>query len=127
MALLKTFTGGTTAPVADTKPPELSDITHFVGPTSARIDWKTNEPASSQVEYGKTQNYGSFAPPQPQNDPTAIGPDGKPLSAGVVTHSVVLTGLEPNTTYHYRVKSKDKAGNEAISQDKTFKTTVPEE
>ncbi len=117
--------GGTT-PTADTKAPTFSNITHTAGTNSARIDWKTDEPASTQVEYGKTENYGSFAPAQPQNDPTAVGPDGKPVSAGVVTHSVVLTGLEPNTTYYYRVKSKDKAGNEAVSDRKSFKTTVPE-
>ena len=40
-----------------------------------------------------------------------------------MTHSVVLTGLQPNTEYHYRVKSKDKAGNLAVSDDKTFTTS----
>jgi hypothetical protein len=38
-------------------------------------------------------------------------------------HSITLSGLEPNTAYHYRVKSKDTAGNEASSMDNIFITS----
>ena len=62
------------------------------------ITWTTNELATSQVEYGPDSNYGMTTP----------------LDGYMVTsHSVVLGGLSPKTTYHYRVKSKDVAGNEA--------------
>ena len=37
---------------------------------------------------------------------------------------VVLSGLSPGTTYHYRVKSQDVYGNEAVSIDDTFATTA---
>ena len=47
------------------------------------------------------------------------------MDANLVTsHNVTLTGLIANTKYHYRVKSNDASGNEAISKDYTF-TTLP--
>jgi hypothetical protein len=97
-----------------------------VSVTSASIGWQTDELSSSQVEYGTSDAYGKLEPAQPDKDPTALGTDGKPLFAGVIDHAVVLTGLQPNTTYHYRVKSKDAAGNEAVSDDRTFATTSAE-
>ena len=116
---------------ADTTLPVISSIVQptspdTLGPTSASILWKTDELSSSQVEYGTSEAYGTLKPTPPDTDPTVRGTDGKSLSAGVIDHSVVLTGLQPNTTYNYRVKSKDAAGNEAISQDKTFTTISPD-
>jgi len=40
----------------------------------------------------------------------------------VTSHQQRLAGLSPNTTYHYRVKSSDAAGNPAASPDRTFTT-----
>ncbi|HIE16935.1 MAG TPA: zinc-ribbon domain-containing protein [Dehalococcoidia bacterium] len=114
-------TSGTPTPTVDTTKPIIKNITAVAGATSAAIRWETNEPSSSQVEYGTSDSYGSVAPAVPDHDPTG----GESL--GVVDHLVNLTGLEPETTYHYRVKSKDKAGNEAVSEDKTFTTTALEE
>jgi beta-lactamase superfamily II metal-dependent hydrolase len=80
-----------------------SDITT----STATITWTTNEPATSQVEHGETVEYGNSAP----------------LDKNLVTnHSVKLSGLESNTTYHFRVKSRDAAGNEAVSEDNAFAT-----
>jgi hypothetical protein len=116
--------GGTT-PATDTTPPTISTVKATPHIASAIITWKTNEPASSQVEYGLNTTYGSVAPAQPQNDPST----GQSL--GVVDHSVTLGGtsspLQQGITYHYRVKSKDKAGNEAVSGDATFTTLTAEE
>jgi len=120
-------TGGTGG--IDTKAPIISKIQATAGTTNARIDWETSEPASSQVEYGTNQQSTSLEPAQPTNDPTSLDAEGNPTSAGVVTHSVTMTGLSPSTpannvTYHYRVRSKDAAGNEAVSDWKTFQTTI---
>jgi phosphodiesterase/alkaline phosphatase D-like protein len=98
-------------------PPTSPDT---LGPTSASINWTTDELSSSQVEYGTTTTYGISKPDPPSDDPSS----GQ--SVGVITHPVVLTGLQANTTYHYRVKSKDAAGNEAVSDDQTFTTTSVE-
>ncbi len=124
LAFFKSSTGGTGSAV-DTTKPVISNVTATASLTTAVITWTTNEPASTQVEYGKTKENTSLSPTQPDTDPSTGA------SAGVVTHSVTLTGLEPSTTannitYYYRVKSKDKAGNEAVSDWKSFNTLVPE-
>jgi len=80
-----------------------SVITH----NSAEITWSTSEPADSRVEYGPTQSYGSLS---------SIDP------AFVAQHKVLLTGLSPSTTYHFRVISKDKSGKSHFSGDYTFTT-----
>src|SRR5439155_3234534 len=59
--------------------------------------------------YGPTAAYGSFS---------AL--DG----ALVTAHSRVLAGLAAGTAYHYRVRSRDAAGNLAVSADLSF-TTPP--
>ena len=45
-------------------------------------------------------------------------------SPRVTSHSVHITGLAPGTIYHYRVKSKDAAGNPSVSADFTFTTAA---
>lgn len=119
--LLQSSTGGTTV---DTKQPVITGAKATVGVGAVVISWKTDEPSSSQVEYGKTNTYGSVTPAQPQDDPTT----GQSL--GVVDHAINISAasLEQEVTYHYRVKSKDKSGNEAVSDDnKTFTTIKPPE
>jgi hypothetical protein len=75
--------------------------------TSATITWTTDQASSSQVDYGTTSAYGSSSA----------------LSQTLVTsHSVQLSGLTANTTYHYRVDSTD-AGGTTSSGDVTFTTT----
>ena len=102
----------------DTTPPTISNVSVvFKTKSGAIITWKTDEPASSQVEYGRTPSYGSLYPAQPLNDPVSG------MSEGVTSHTVNLRGLQSGMTYHFKVKSKDAAGNEAKSTgDRTFKT-----
>jgi RHS repeat-associated protein len=93
--------------IIDTQPPVISSISAAPGQIQCSITWITNEPATSQIEYGLTNSYGSVTPLQTQ----------------LVTNPIVnLTGLTPNTIYHYRIKSKDAAGNEALSNDAMFLT-----
>ena len=90
--------------------PLISDVlVSGVTNASTLISWKTSEPANSQVEYGKTTDYGSSTS---LNDHL------------VTSHSVSLNALQPNTTYHFRVRSKDNLGNNAESADYTFTTQV---
>jgi len=95
----------------ETQPPLISNVTATnITSSSARIAWNTDEPADSQVEYGLDTNYGSFSALDPSR---------------VTSHAITLAGLAGNTTYHYRVNSKDAAGNLAVSDDFTF-TTLPD-
>jgi glucose/arabinose dehydrogenase/PKD repeat protein len=92
----------------DTAAPTISAVSSSnVTSSSATISWTTNEPATSQIEYGTTTAYGTL---------TAIDP------SLVTLHSVALSGLAPQTTYRYRVRSKDAAGNERLGSNTTFTT-----
>lgn len=73
---------------------------------SAQITWRTDIPANSYVEFGKTTDYGRLA--------------GKDDSAK--THSVQLTGLQPDTAYHFRAESKSSTGASVSSKDFSFRT-----
>ena len=96
--------------VLDTTAPTISGRTATnITASSAQITWTTNEPATSRVEYGLTTAYGSST----TLDPTLV-----------TAHSVALTGLAPNTTYNYRVRSIDAAGNELVSANSTFRTAA---
>ncbi|KXB09118.1 hypothetical protein AKJ35_01370, partial [candidate division MSBL1 archaeon SCGC-AAA833F18] len=91
----------------DVTPPTISGLTESgVDKDSATIEWTTDEPADSIVEYGKTQSYGST----------------KSDTSLVTSHSITLTGLDPDNTYHYRVKSTDNAGNTTTTSDQQFTT-----
>jgi hypothetical protein len=95
---------------ADISSPILMSISSgTAGQTMATITWSTNEGATSRVEYGPTDAYGSF---------TTID------SNLVTSHSVALVGLTSNTTYHYRILSSDASSNAAVSIDQTFTTAV---
>lgn len=117
-SLFSTTSGSSTG--ADTTAPTFSNISATAGETSARIDWETNEPASSQVEYGTTSSY-ELGTTTMENDPFSGA------SMGVLTHSIVLSDLELDITYHYRIKSRDAAGNEGVSEDATFTTAATTE
>ena len=100
----------TTAGPADTTPPVISGVgTASLAATSVNVQWTTNEASDSQVEYGPTTAYGTSSTLNP---------------SPVTTHVVPLSGLTPNTPYHYRVKSRDVATNLATSGDFTFTTPV---
>ncbi|TSC92841.1 MAG: fibronectin type III domain-containing protein [Candidatus Berkelbacteria bacterium Licking1014_7] len=83
--------------------PQVSNIKA----TSVVITWATDKSSSSIVNFGATTNYGA----QMGN-----------FTEKVKDHTVYLTGLTPNTTYHYKVASEDRAGNIGESEDKTFAT-----
>lgn len=74
--------------------------------SSARVTWTTNESASSIVQYGKNENYES------QKSTTKL----------LTTHSVILTGLQKATSYHYRLRLEDAAGNPTVTTDQIFTT-----
>ena len=99
----------TTLATADKTPPTISGVNvSNITELSAIITWTTNEPATSQVEYGKTETYGSTT-----TEDTNL----------TINHSVTLTELDDNTTYNFRVMSKDAGGNGATSPtNQTFKT-----
>jgi hypothetical protein len=95
----------------DTNAPTILNIqAEDITPTSVGIVWVTDELATSIVQYGLTTSYSNAVT----------------NSARVINHSMALTGLSPETLYHYRVRSVDAAGNMRTSGDMTFTTAVPD-
>ncbi|WP_426592550.1 galactose oxidase-like domain-containing protein [Cellulomonas sp. McL0617] len=105
-------TGATvTTPALDTVPPTISGVTATsITQTSATVTWATDEASSSQVDYGPSAGYG-----------TSTTLDTNRVTA----HSQAIGGLSAATTYHYRVRSTDAAGNLALSTDRTLTTLSP--
>lgn len=106
----------TTFAGTDNTPPVISNMSAIPGANSATITWDTNETASEYVEFG-TQII-----------------SGKPVYNKIVgsrvfrssPHTVMLPGdLLPNTTYFFRVRSLDGAGNESISAGSDVTTLPP--
>jgi len=96
------------SPPPDTTPPVISGVAvSAIGQTTATISWTTDEPATTQVDYGPTSAYGTTTP----------------LNTSLTTsHSQILSGLTASSTYHYRVRSVDAAANVAASVDASFTT-----
>jgi len=87
----------------------ISNVASAPKSNQATITWSTDDASSSQVEYGTATTYGST---------TTLS------TTEVTSHSVLITKLTPNTTYHYRVLSTSATG-EATSTDATFTTKDP--
>jgi Fe-S cluster assembly iron-binding protein IscA len=92
--------------IVDTIPPFLESIRAInIGKDTAEILWSSNEIADSRVEY--------WASPNQSTD----------LDTNLVTtHAVKITGLNPLTLYHFKVFSRDIAGNIASSEEQSFTT-----
>ncbi len=96
----------------DTAPPRIvsGPVVVEITQDSAVILWETDEDSDSGVRYGPTAEEYPFE----EGD-----------SAFVREHRVVLTGLDPATTYHFRVRSADPSGNAVESRDGIFTTLPP--
>jgi 6-phosphogluconolactonase (cycloisomerase 2 family) len=101
------FSGGT--PAADTNAPVISNVGFLTDGDSATILWDTDEPATSEVDYGLDATYGQTA-----------------STAGLSTsHQVVLTGLSLDTVYHFSVRSADSSANQAVTANDSFNSGQP--
>jgi len=97
--------------VDDNQAPRISDV-GVLGISKglyieARIGWKTDELASSIVQYGSGDAL-----------------DQRSLTGNRLTknHVVLLTGLKKNQTYRYQVVSEDRFGNRQVSEILSFST-----
>ncbi len=87
--------------------PDISDISvGSISDSSAVISWHTDEDTSGVVSYGRTDSYGNTSSRSAMND----------------DHSVTLSGLNDNTTYHYSISVRDSDGNVTTSSDRIFTT-----
>ncbi|MBI2426522.1 MAG: cupredoxin domain-containing protein [Candidatus Kerfeldbacteria bacterium] len=97
----------------DTDAPVLSSVAiGTITETSAVVTWTTDEPAKGRVEFGfKSGTYVSSTAEE---------------STFRTSHGATITNLTAGTTYFYRARSVDEAGNTGVSAEKSF-TTVKKE
>lgn len=98
----KTFTTNSGSVVQITSGPTVSSITE----TSAVVSWTTNVASSSVVEYGTTFSYGNTAS----------------VSGNTTNHVVILTSLQPETNYQFRVISSASGYADASKEGIPFRT-----
>jgi peptidoglycan hydrolase-like protein with peptidoglycan-binding domain len=102
-----TFTTSSSGSGNISAPQILSIITSSINHHSVTISWTTDQAATSRIEYGTDESYGSFTT----------------LDTDLVTdHRQILVGLTANTHYHFRVISSNSANHTSTSRDQLFTT-----
>ena len=86
---------------------DSAPVANPVTASGATITWNTNLPTTSEVEYGTSSAYGSATPVD---------------TTMVTSHSVVLSGLNSGTTYHFAVQSREADGTAITTGDQVFTT-----
>ncbi len=107
----QTFTTSAVAPTATTN--AATSITATDATLNGTVN-ANNDSTAVTFEYGLDTSYG-----------TTVTADQSPVSGNTDTAvSKAITGLTPNTTYHFRVDATNSAGT-TDGPDQTFTTTNP--
>jgi hypothetical protein len=101
--------------VPDVKPEAATEVTATSATLNGEIDPDGTSEAGYYFEYGTTSALGSTSPAPPG---TLVG-EGNAF----VPATTKLTGLEPNTTYHYSLVGINNFGVANPSTEGTFKTS----
>ena len=91
-------------------PPQITEITD----SDAVLLFESSRPLACSVIYGESTSYGSISVDQDMGDGAHIN------------HHPILTGLEPDTEYHYRLQGDAADGTIYLSDDMTFRTPATE-
>ena len=93
-----------------TNTPVISGVfTSGISTNSAVVNWSTDQPSTSYVQYGLTSYTNTTA-----TDSTLM-----------TSHSMPLSGLSASTLYHFRAASTNSSGQTTFSSDSTFTTAAP--
>lgn len=102
--------------------PTLSTPAVSAGATTATLTWTTNEATEGQVFYDKAT----------LRIDEATGPHQLPYASGTLvtattngsatSYIATISGLQPNTEYHYFVRVIDSGGNVTMILPTTFRT-----
>ena len=97
--------------IPDLSAPKISNIKLInLNYNTVKITWDTDEPSDSQLIWHIKDG-------SPQTSELKKARD--------TGHFIELTDLKNKSTYYYKVRSADEAGNEAISIEKTFDIGIP--
>jgi len=93
----------------DSTPPTISNVAVSATTTQGfTVTWDTDEPSDSTIDYSTVA--ADFS--------SSVGVGSMvDTASGLGRHSVVLTGLTPDTTYYFRVVSEDPDINSAIDNN----------
>jgi hypothetical protein len=100
--------------VVDTTAPVISATsTSGLTQSGATIKWTTDDLADSQVLYGKYSTNTTY-------------PNNTTLNSTLTnSHTQILSNLEPNTDYYYKVSSTNIKNLNTKSTEQTFRTLAP--
>jgi hypothetical protein len=112
----------TASALVETQPPSISFVTSEPGYLEAVISWDTDEEADALVQYSTS--------PDGFNQTNSLPTYFTAYDATLDTyHAVLVQGLQPDTTYYFRVTSRDRAGNAATDANHggnfVFTTLLP--
>lgn len=79
--------------------------------TSITLEWTADQFVQAWVEYGLTTGYGTESTHE--------------TSFNYKRHVQQISGLDPDTTYHFRVHVVNQAAQETVGDDATFDTVAP--
>ena len=102
----RSFTVGSIAQVADGAMPRMTEISH----SDAVLRFRSNIPLACSVVFGETTAFGSIAVDQDMN------------GGAHSDHHPLLTGLKPDTTYHFCVQGVAADGRMFVGETQTFRT-----
>lgn len=91
----------TTTNLADSAAPILTNFITFVGTSTVRITWNTNELSTSKIFYSTTTPVATSSTSTPFVEDNSF----------TFNHSVTLTGLSTSTLYRILIQSRDMSGN----------------
>jgi hypothetical protein len=99
------------------RPPEVIGQARAIDitATEAKIIWATSRDTNSIVNYASEGQW----------DGTTYARTTAVLEDSTKDHEVLITGLNPATTYHFQVESEDEFGLSTVSGDNTFMTKSP--
>ncbi|HEY5193876.1 MAG TPA: hypothetical protein VIJ39_08420 [Solirubrobacteraceae bacterium] len=107
------FSPDTRIPATTVRPP--TSVSNTTATVSGTVNPEGVQVTSCEFEYGTSASYGQIAPCE--QSPADIGAGTVP-----VTVTAELTALQPNTTYHYRLKAATEGSS--TSGDETFGSPV---
>lgn len=102
----------------DVNAPLITSVTTNVSTSTATVIWNTNESARGVVYY-------SSSPLVTQEHLNSVDVSGNIATNdgnSRTSQNVMISGLQPNTTYYYMVYTTDVAGNVSVTWPTTFRT-----
>ena len=118
---LNALMGGTTSNAPWDTVPVQSTISVQYGSTAVTYSWTTNELTRGQV-YWSTLPIQSDEATGPHQTPYVSGTLASDAGGLQTSHTVVVSNLQPNTTYYYLVRSIDSGGNITMIWPTSFHT-----